>query len=175
MEIAKNKTRLDGRALWSFQLNMMLRNLWIILLASAIVVLCAFRVSSVGEFYLDSLWVLIIGACCTPAYIIISLISYAIADRKFKPVDLEYTFHDDKIVVEGVSETAKESIVINFDQITRIHESGRYLFMYVAKHNELLVDKSGFSEGDATKVKELLKLNIKRNKEIKKSKKTKIK
>lgn len=172
MEIAKNKTQLTGKSLFAFQIHNLLKGLWLIALVSIIVVLCAFRIKD-GVFQLDSLIVLIIGACVLPIYLLFCLFSFLFQDKKFKPVSLDYIFMDDKILVECSNGISHEQTSLRYNQISKIGQTKKYIFMYIDKASALLIDKNGFSLGDANRVVSLLSINIKNNKANLKAKKKK--
>ncbi len=69
----------------------------------------------------------------------------------------EYTFLEDSVQVEILTDERVTPIYFFYDKLFRIVETKDAFFLYTNTNNALIVNKEGFIEGDSDALRELLK------------------
>lgn len=161
MEIAKNQTTLNKKIIRSFQNREILKKSWIIGVCSVLLILLSFGIKN-GQVFLRSIPFLVIGILVFPLYVLILKILFSKQNKSFEEITLDYTFTDEKIIVLGKNSTSSEKSEMLYSKIEKFAITKKYIFLYINSSSALVVDKTGFSVGDADKVVALL--NIKNKK-----------
>ena len=163
MEIAKNTTTLTKKSLHAFQAREMLKKSWIVAICSIGLIILAFGIRD-GQVFLRSIPFLVIGACVYPFYIVLLEIIFARQNKSFETTKLEYVFTDEKIIVSGQSASTKESTELLYSSLVLVRQSRKMIYLYINKTSALVVDKNGFTVGNAEKLLSLIDLRFKEKK-----------
>lgn len=159
MEIAKNTTKLNKKSLSYFQNQLLLKNSWPVILCALLILIFAFGINDSG-IYLRSIFLLIVSIIVYPAFLIGVKFSYLSQNKKAIDTNIEYTFTDEKIIINGSVGQTKENIEMPYSNIQKVIDTKKYIFLFVNPQNAFLVDKNSFEKGDSTKVLALLKLKV---------------
>ncbi len=169
MIIAKNKSKITKKTLSYFQNIELLKKSWPIFLASLILILLAFRVKD-DVIELQSIICLVAGILASPLYFLFAKIAIEKNNKNFKEGAVNYVFKSDCIEVFEEVEGGKSSI-LSFNEIFKLSQTKKQIFLYLNKNMALVVNKDGFFEGSLEKVLALLDLKVVSNKQKKEKKK----
>lgn len=161
MEIAKNQTTLNKKIIRSFQNREILKKSWIIGVCSLLLILLSFGIKN-GQIFLRSIPFLVIGILVFPVYVLILKILFSKQNKSFEEITLNYTFTDEKIIVLGKNSTSSENSEMPYSKIEKINNTKNFLFLYITPYSALVIDKNGFSIGDANKIIALLSIKNKK-------------
>lgn len=164
MEIAKNTTKITKKHLAGFQNLEILKKSWLIAICAVILIILSFSIVN-GSIVLRSIPFLVIGSAVWPFYVILLKIMFIVQNKKFKNTTLDYTFNDQKILIVGNSENAHEETEMFYNNLAKVKQTKKYIYLYLDKNSALIVDKKGFTSGSSEKVMELLNLKFNKKKE----------
>ncbi len=74
------------------------------------------------------------------------------------------TFHDDAFVMVTDSPLVQENSRISYEQIYKIAEGKEDMYIFLTKRNALIIDKSGFVQGDEHQLKDFLSTKLDKKK-----------
>ena len=159
MEIAKNTTQLNKKTLSYFQNKVILKNSWPVILCALLILVVSFGINDSG-IYLRSLFLLILSIITYPVFFIWAKSSYHSQNKKAINTNIEYTFTDEKIIINGTVGQTKENLEMPYTNIQKVVDSKKYIFLFINSQSAFIVDKNGFEKSDSSKVLALLKLKI---------------
>lgn len=169
MIIGFNKTVLTKKEIVKQQNIALLKSSWLVLIFAVVLILLAFRVRN-GQFVLDSIFFIVVGALTLPFYfILVKIIMYKQNKKLPHETSFSYIFTDSDIQVTISAESKEEKFTLNLNMIKKVKFEKKYIVIYFDKNALFFVNKKGFeNEQDMSKIVKLLNLRYaENNKKIK--------
>lgn len=161
MHIASNKTLLSRKQLFKLQNLVILKNVWIVAICAAALVILAFDFEE-GKLIFSSLTCAILGGALIPFYIFLVQIICVIKNKKLpKVTTYEFEITDTQISAKAIDQDLVEEVKYNISSMVAYRVDKNYITIAVDKASSMIMDKNGFeNEGEAEKVIALLEEKI---------------
>ncbi len=151
MLIAKNISNITKKSLSYFQNIEILKKSWLVGVCCLILMVLSFRIDG-GAVILSSLPLLIISAVIYPFYLVLTKILIEKSNKNFKSMQVEYYFESDCAFIKEIDRQNPPAKKLDYNQILKIKQTRKYLFLYITKSSAMVVEKIGFEDNDFTKL-----------------------
>ena len=168
----KNNTVYTFDALYSFNKNFLKsrKSTWIVHLVSTVIMLLSFALHlftelTYGDGKLDAIMVyLLLLIAVIDVYSVLACTVLLKARIKKSPqlnTTVETVFSEESFTENSVTTNMESRTVVSYEQVLKLTEDEKYLYLYIARNAAVILDKNGFAdEGDLDYLISLLRIKL---------------